>query len=497
MVNKPSLKLKILRLLIQHKQLSQTEVMNSLGRNDHGNISQVCNSLDRAGLIEICDKKFNRGRPEIFYKVTKNGVRYLIENSQNPTEFWISLILLVYYQKNPISLEDVLELFDVYLKKYLTYYLKHGYYSLQLDAFNSVCDSWFEKAILRAGKIPPAQKVLEVLAINPDLTLNQISQFSGEKVRIVESIIKMFTVIPHKPVLVDAYGHHDSPFYDTREWRFQIHKAIVQSPKGTISLTIFGLLMVLYIILKNEEGNFPQGLMYKYDIQENFNKIVNNYKSKIPLIFGKWSVLKSCLKDYAYLNFKVVLDKKTREKSFRDSVQDGGSKELYIGMKEIIVASQRQLIDLQTAGINVIFNFQPEGDTNTTREEVWKKIQPSFHLFLYLTALTNPAAYDSESFMSTYANEYNLGAELAKEMGSLYDVSHLERSLSLEISFIYYMSLVSNKLLSFDKFSPESLKDMFTKSINSDKEIEEFIHELLTSIKNHYLKVQRTIGTLY
>ena len=487
MVNKPSLKLKILRLLIQNNQLSQTEVMNLLGRNDHGNISQVCNSLDRAGFIEICDKKFNRGRPEIFYRIINDGVRYLIENSQTPTEFWTSLVLSVYYQKNPISWHDILELFDLYLKRYLKHYLKYGYYSLQLDEFNRTCNTWFEKAILHATKIPPAQKVLEVLATNPDLTLHQISRAAKEKVSTVQSIIKMYTSIPHKPVWEDVDGHHDSPFYPTG-WRLQIHNAIAQSPtKGTLRLTIFGILMVLYIILKNHEGKLPHGLMKKSVSQEYFNEIAHNYKSKIPLLFEKWYLLTSCLKEYSYLNFKIILDRSFREKTFHESVTDGGNKELYLGMRESILASQRQLSDLQTAGMNVIYNFHHTVENNTTVEDVSKKIQSCFHLFQFITTIVKPTEYDPQSFISMYGNENYLGTKLAQEIGSQYDIRHLEKSLSFEISLTYYLSLRTS-LWSYD---------IFTKIVNSDKEIREFINEHLTRIQNHYLEVQRTIRKLY
>ena len=496
MVNKPSLKLKILRSFIQNDKLSKTGIMNLLGRCDHGNISDACDLLAEADLIKTSYKDPHGGRPEIFYRITKEGVRYLIENSTTPTEFWTSLVFLVYYQKNPPTWQRIVQLFETYLQKYLKHYLKHGYYFLQLDNFNSACNSWFEKAILGVRKIPTAQKVLEVLAINPDLTLDQICRATHEKVSTVESIIKMYTPIPHKPTLVDVYGHHDSPFYNTAEWRFQIHNAIAQSlSKETFRLTIFGILMVLHILLKNHGRELPHGLMIKNDIQHYFDKIAYNYKSKIPLIFEKWHLLKSYLNEYSYVNFNFILDRGLREKSFHESVIDGGNKEIYNGMQETISASQRQLSDLQTAGMNVIFNFRGGTDIKTSFEEVQKKIQPCFHLFLYLTSIINPTDYDPESFISIYSNEEYLGKTLAKEIGSIYDIGHLEKSLSFEISFIYYLSIRSIWL--YDKFSQEKLRQMFTKIVYSDREIERFIHEHITMIKNHYYKVYRTIGAIY
>jgi hypothetical protein len=95
-----------------------------------------------------------------------------------------------------------------------------------------------------------------------------------------------------------------------------------------------------------------------------------------------------------------------------------------------------------------------------------------------------------------YGNENYLGTELAQKIGSVYDIGHLEKNLSFEISLVYYFSL-RTALWSYDKFSPENLKHIFTKIVNSDKDIEEFIHEHLTSIENYYHNVHRTIGTIY
>ena len=494
MANKPTLKLKILTLFIQDSKLSQTQVMKLLKRTDHGNISEECRSLEKAGFLKVHHKELNGGRPEIFYRITNDGVCYLIQNSQTPTEFWTSLVLLVYYENNSISWQKILELFELYLKKYLKHYLKEGYYSIQLDDFNSSCHSWFEKAIL-GRKISLAQKVLEVLAKNPDLSLDEISRVTQERVSTIEPIIKMYTPIPHKPVLVDAYGHHDSPFYDTADWRFQIHNAIIRSnSKGTFKLTIFGILMVLFIILKNHQGKLPHGLMEKDDVQSYFDKIASNYKSAIPLIFERWKLLKSFLKEYSYLNFSQILDRRLREKSFDSSVLDGGTKEIYIGMRETTIASRRQLIELQTAGMNVIFNFHGMPGNDIDFEDVQKKIQPCFHLFLYLISIINPTNYDPETFISMYSNEKYLGNRLAEEIGSIFDIGHLEKSLSFEISFIYYLSIRS--ILFYGRFTSDYSKQLFTKIIESDEEIGKFIQERLARIQNYYKEVERSMGII-
>ena len=41
---------------------------------------------------------------------------------------------------------------------------------------------------------------------------------------------------------------------------------------------------------------------------EYFEKIVKNYDTKLPLIFGKWNLLKRILKDYAIYNFDKIIN---------------------------------------------------------------------------------------------------------------------------------------------------------------------------------------------
>ena len=480
--------------------------MKLLGRSDHGNISNVCDWLESQEFIRMCFKESHRGRPEKFYQITHFGIVYLVENSPTPEDFWSTLMFLVFYQKLAFSWQKIVELFDIYLQRYLKHYLKQVYYYPQLDEFNLACKSWYEKAIIQGETISLSQKVLEALAVNPGVTLDKIAQAVGEKVSMIEPIIKSYTVIPHTPVAVDVHGHYDSPFYDITEWRFQIHRAITETQSSkqgkAFSLSLFGILMVLYIIMKKHSEIPSQGLMYNYGLQQYFDVIAKNYKSKIPFIFGNWPVLKSMLSQYSCLNFRTIVDKHIREISFQDSVKDNGNKELYVGIKEIISVSQKQLVELQRAGMNVIFNFSPaEGDTIQPtavidRVDVSRKTNLVFQLFQYLSSLIRPTDYDSESFISMFRNENYLGPTLAGEIGLLYDVSHLEISLAYEISFIYFLSLRSRRVFTYYNDKPVLLEQILKNILKSDKDIGIFFKEHLANISKYYREVHQLVQTI-
>ena len=86
----------------------------------------------------------------------------------------------------------------------MKYYSSDGYYFFQLDFFNHICESWFEREIIKSGKMTPAQKILEVLANRPQVTLKDIAKISHENLETIASTIKMYTMVPLKPV--DIFG---------------------------------------------------------------------------------------------------------------------------------------------------------------------------------------------------------------------------------------------------------------------------------------------------
>jgi hypothetical protein len=101
----------------------------------------------------------------------------------------------------------------------------------------------------------------------------------------------------------------------------------------------------------------------------------SNYQNKLPLIFGKWSLLKEILRIFSAYNFDIILDK---ELHLRDtdklSVVRGGNKELYDGIREIVLQTRQQLgyfadIGYTVVLFNYISNKKPNEDEGTVNQE--------------------------------------------------------------------------------------------------------------------------------
>ena len=126
-------------------------------------------------------------------------------------------------------------------------------------------------------------------------------------------------------------------------------------------------------------------------------------------------------------------------------------------------------------------------------KDVYNKTILVFHLFQYLTSIIHPTAYDSESFASMFGDENYLGLQLSNEISSIYDVSHLEKSLAFEISFIYYLLLRTHQVFPYnDKSKPVYFYQILNKILEADNDISTFFNKNLGNIKKYYKEVYHT-----
>jgi hypothetical protein len=113
-------------------------------------------------------------------------------------------------------------------------------------------------------------------------------------------------VYPHQNVI----GKRNNRKY----WDFLLHNTIIYKEESkdnikTYELSLFGVILALTLIRYNDMDKLKHGLYYNnISFIEYYEKIVANYKDKLPLIFGKWKVLKDILRLYAAYNFDVIID---------------------------------------------------------------------------------------------------------------------------------------------------------------------------------------------
>ena len=162
-----------------------------------------------------------------------------------------------YHSNEDVSLTKVEEFYRLFQRKYLKY--SSGYnFSFQLDLFNNMSKGWLQNMILNTGKISLAQKILEVLAINPAITLHELVRKTGESDNEeLKNILSYYTPIEHKPL---AIGHDNIDDllagnihigqYD--DWDILLCNVVIvrRNAKGTniYELSLFGVMLVITLV---------------------------------------------------------------------------------------------------------------------------------------------------------------------------------------------------------------------------------------------------------
>ena len=86
----------------------------------------------------------------------------------------------------------------------------------------------------------------------------------------------------------------------------------------TYELSLFGVLLVMFIVQNHDMGKLKYGLYNKDETFETYHdKIASNYKNSLPVILEKWYLLKRILKIFAAYNFDIVLDRETRDNAIK------------------------------------------------------------------------------------------------------------------------------------------------------------------------------------
>jgi len=191
------------------------------------------------------------------------------------------------------------------------------------------------------------------------------------------------------------------------------------------------------------------GLYYK-DIlfADYYDKIASNYKDKLPLIFGKWNLLRGILRLFSAYNFDIVLDKEIRLRdSDKLSIIRGGNKELYDGIREIVLQTRQQLENFATVGLN-IWSHYIEGIQNgyeglehqdydyLINSNVNTQGKPNLHKVYAVNKKLNEMILLLHPLEEDFSKSTGLQPEARREI-----VHQLEEQFSDEITALYYFHL--------------------------------------------------------
>jgi hypothetical protein len=481
---KPQLQIEVLACLALGGEMSKGEVESILrNRYYHADILRAFEKLEECNRIHISHSETGKGRRRDYYRITDEGLKLLITDSPDPEHFWKAIIGFCYHSHREVPLYQINVLYNSFISRYLKYPSAYGH-SFQVDGFNEMSDQWLRNIILNSSKISCAQKVLEVLAINPGITLEKLIEETGDSDEEVQKALYPYLPIYHKPFIIGKEVKNVQ--YIKRDWKFFLHNTITAGTnlKNALvyELSLFGIMLVLTLIRHDDMDRLRHGMYYTdLTFQKYHDTIASNYKNKLPLIFGKWDLLKKTLKELSGYGFDVVLDKESRLKRFGEPASLGGNKEYYDAALAIIQHSHKQLFELQIKGLELyrtnkeeylLINPNRNQSSNSERTNYERKTEAIFSKLFEISTILRPQDYDPSSFMETFEEAYPTADKNAIEkMSQLYRLEVIERMFARDITGLYYLNLHNKyeyQLAGPAKYLSNKEEESMNRSFNTD-----------------------------
>lgn len=383
---KPKLKFDILECLAIRGKLSKSGLKVLLKDRYYADISHSVDELLNGQFIEFVSRKHGRGKEQIYFRITEKGLKaFLIDGDFPAPRFWKIVYEFCLNNNEFVTLQKIDEYYKIVIGRHFKY-PNRGFAS-QLDNFYYVCNKWLKEAVIKSKEITYVQAIIETLAVRPKISPEELAQ----------AIIKIISVDPNMSserldelmdiTLLDKYTERD---YITN---IIIKNLIIghhDDGRVTYESSLFGAMLCLVLIHYNGTGKLKCGLYFKeYSPEQYYDKIASNYKTKLPLIFGKWNYLRRVLKVLAIYRLDTILNRDgiTNHNQNSPSVVLGGAKELCDGIQTILSHNARFMVDFAVGGqefIEKIIGRDPSNPPDAKIEPVLAKLKEVKMLLIHM-----------------------------------------------------------------------------------------------------------------
>ena len=505
---RPKLQIDVLSCLTLRGKLTKGQAKKILNKR-HGDILKSFDILDKKKLIKKNKNRiFGRGRPQYTYEITRNGIETLIlDDATSPLNFWKVMYGYCHNTKQEIEITELDKFFQLYFQRYLPYYnrtlLNH------VDIFNKMVQRWFNDFIKNINGISSEQKILEVIAIYPNLTFNELADKTALSPHIIKKVLHNHSMEDFPNIIksrneIYIYQNIIGKKNNKKYWDFFQHiiiKKKIQDGIYRYELTLFGIILILKLLRYYNINNKENQYFNKLPFLDYFEKIVNFNREKLPMIFGKWSFLKQIMNVYTVYNFDTIFEENINFEE-RLSLSRGGNKELHYSIREIFLQTRMYLGDFADAGQTCLLNYFassiPEIEYNDKylppidylslnypikdkpNIDKTKNIQTKFEEIMILLHPVEQISEQPESFNLDYV--YNL-------------LETYENEFANEISAFYYFNLYYDFDFN-DIISKGTYKIQDNQSFLIPKECLSKLLELDREISNFYLKWKEDISML-
>lgn len=512
---RPNLQIDILLLLTLRGKLSKGQAKTILKKR-HEDIIDSFNILEEKGLIKKNKNAlFGRGRRQYTYEITTDGLQILITDEKTTSlSFWKMMYGFCNNSKKVINANDINKYFQLFFQNYLNY--NNTNFMDLLDIFENMSKKWMNNFVKSKNTLSSQQKVLETLSLFPKLSFDEIVAKSELNTYTLEKVIHIHTMKFYPPIILlnnKSLNIHESSIgkkNNAKYWSFMQHNLIniTKNSKGEdiYELSLFGVILIFKLIRYFYKNQEEKNLYFSnIPLIQYFERIVKNYEAKLPLVFGKWHLLKEQLKNYTIYNFDKIVNEYFFEQS-TFSISRGGNNEFFSGIREIILQNRRQLGYFADAGTDC-YSFCYLGN-KPSWPNIKKENHSSSYLQTYFPIINKSNNKNIQYLISKYFDIINLlnpveelirNPELSYWNYNNRLLREFENSFAIEITAYYYFNLYFEyeffyimNTNSADSDYPQSLpKECLYQIVKGDEEIATFYlgwHEDITNLQDSISK---------
>lgn len=449
---KPILQIKILREISKHGRMSvsQAEKKLMVEGHYHPEIYQSFCILCDKGLIRKLNGVGNgkrlivsRGRRMKYYCLTEEGIKAIFMEVAEPKLFWSALIGFCNHNETYCTHEKIEEFYRFFLNQFLKYPVAVDFGPI-LRYLSEACDDWIRENF--DDKQSVLELILNTVAVSPNMTLEQLNAKTNIEHKKLNQVLVIYSL--------DSLDYSDAYYIDEDDYDkflpeqfkdYIIHNlfSITFDAKHakSYSLSLFGILLYLSILRRRTEGNSE---LY----EKLFYELAQNYPEKLPLIFGKVSILKNVFYSLAAYNFDLILlDENSRSQIMDDSILFGDNKEYLQNMYSLSIFTHDKLVELYRGG------FSANNEDVASKEEIYVDGIPVLKSKLEdlktILTLNNPMHSLPDNYESLI-NEIGIARKQGIALPNLHMrrqrrqrnvLEAIEKVLATEISFVYYLNL--------------------------------------------------------
>ncbi|HXX95921.1 MAG TPA: hypothetical protein VEL11_02225 [Candidatus Bathyarchaeia archaeon] len=457
----PHLQMRILKSIALKGRLSQKKAAEEF-RCKPSTISEAFKiMINRTKLIQITAPDVDRqSKWERFYKLSALGLLTFIKKNPSPYEFWVAMI---WYGMtlNPESADrdEFNQYYNLFIERCIGEFTLHSCFFLG-DLFEKLFQRWrkqfgynpnyyvyglfpyprstyYMQKKIRNGTRRGAYNVLECLLLNRGITIDKIIELTKLEEEEVRKVIQDYSLTQTRYL-----QFIDELFYQPDRSEgiiidFLNHLLIVpvraqeDGKDENYELSLLGILLVLTTIsLKRRvETNTSNTYINHYDTAAKI------YQEKLPLVFGKWRLLKETLHfdrfpslfDYLFIDKSEILSL---------SVSLGGNKEIYDNIRAAGLRTVSKFSIIHNEGIHALRSVDyPKEFRNTSYYGFIQEKINEIEISLKYT--------DISSFRKYMISKKNVEPNLAHvSLTFEHDLHFIEESLKDDFSFSFYIGLL-------------------------------------------------------